>query len=81
MNDKPITILDLAKHRLGRDAVSGGDFEEAGLPILGGCCVCHATVGAFNACPSKSGYLKCKNGCIDNDGFLTVEEANKEIFG
>lgn len=77
---KPITVLDLATHRLGRDATTGGDFEEAGLPIMGGCCICGATVGAYNACPSKSGYLKCRNGCIGDDGWETVQEANKDIF-
>lgn len=77
---KPITVLELATHRLGRDARTGDDFAEASLPILGGCCVCGATVGAHNSCPSKSGYLKCRTECIGDDGWESVEEANKAIF-
>jgi hypothetical protein len=50
------------------------------LPILGGCEICEATVAAYNACPSKTGFLRCKNGCIEDEGWETVEEANRAIF-
>ena len=79
----PITIYDLAVYRLGLnrpDSLSGADFEKAGLPILGGCEVCAATVAAYNSCPSETGYIRCLNGCIDDLGFATVEEANQFIF-
>lgn len=76
----PITILQLAEHRLGREAVTGSDFEEAGLPMLGGCQVCAATIAAYNACPSRSGYIRCAAGCIGDSGWTTVEEANRDIF-
>jgi hypothetical protein len=46
---------------------------------MGGCCKCEACIAAYNAYPSKSGYLKCGD-CIGNDGFDMVEEANKAIF-
>lgn len=81
----PITVRDLALH-LGAtpDAdgnLSGGEFEKVGLPIMGGCEVCGATIAAYNACPSTSGYLRCQKGCIGSDGFATVEQAKARIFG
>ena len=62
-----ITILDLT------------EIYKTGLPLLGGCCRCGACVSAYNAYPSKSGYLKCGD-CLGSDGFETVEQANQEIF-
>jgi hypothetical protein len=77
---EPITIQQLATFRIGRDAVNGQDFIDAELPMMGGCEICGATVAAYNSCPSTSGYIRCKNGCICDDGYDTVEEANKDIF-
>lgn len=76
----PITILQLAEHRLGRPAVNGQDFEDAGLALLGGCEVCAAGLAAYNACPSKSGSWRCASGCIGDTGWESVEEANAAIF-
>lgn len=76
----PVTIMQLAEHRLGRPASTGGDFIEARLPIMGGCEVCGATVAAYNSCPSKSGYIRCANDCIGDDGWEDVVEANRVIF-
>jgi hypothetical protein len=76
----PVTVLDLASHRLGYPVRAGGDFQRAGLPIMGGCAECGATVAAYNACPSRSGYLKCASDCIGDDGYATVEEAHADIF-
>lgn len=75
-----ITILELASHRLGRDASNGADFAEAELPIMGGCECCGASIAAYNACPSKSGYLRCANGCIGDAGWDDVIEAEAAIF-
>ena len=75
-----VTILELATFRLGREARNGADFEEAELPIMGGCQCCGATVAAYNACPSTSGYLRCAGGCIGEDGFATAREANDALF-
>lgn len=73
-----VTILDVAKARGAREdergGINGAEFARVGLPIIGGCQFCGATVAAYNACPSQSGYLRCANGCIDNDGFETVAE-------
>lgn len=72
----PVTILDVAKARgvqEGEHGISGGEFDRVGLPMMGGCEVCGATVAAYNACPSTTGYLRCRSGCIYEDGFATVE--------
>lgn len=80
---KPITIIQLARFRGAKESadgsINGAEFYRVGLPILGGCLICEATIAAYNAYPSKSGYLKCRN-CIGDDGYATVEEANREIF-
>lgn len=79
----PITILDLARHRGAQEidgSISGGEFDKVGLPMLGGCEVCGATVAAYNAAPSKTGYLRCVNGCIADLGWDDVAEADRAIF-
>lgn len=77
---RPVSILDLAEYRLGREASTGQDFEDAGLPILGGCEGCGATIAAYNAYPSKTGFLRCAD-CIADLGWGTVQEANDALFG
>lgn len=67
-----LTVLDIASAKLGREARNGADFDEVGLPIMGGCEVCGATVAAYNACPTRTGYLRCASGCVDDLGFRTV---------
>ena len=78
--DKPLTVLDIAKARGVVDSGTGitmGQVEDVGLPFMGGCEICEATIGCFNAYPSKSGYLRCEDH-IDNDsGFKTAEEFNQ----
>jgi len=80
---KPITILELAIHRGAKADLGGGytmgAIEDTGLPFMGGCSVCGACIAAYNACPSKSGFIKCASGCIDEDGWDTVEEANRDM--
>jgi hypothetical protein len=76
----PITVLELAEHRLGHEASTGADFEEAGLTMMGGCQVCHATLAAYNAYPCKSGYWRCEDH-IGDQGYPTAAEANTDIFG
>lgn len=72
-----ITVLDVANAR-GVKATLGGiageEFDRVGLPMIGGCCVCQATIAAYNAYPGRNGYLHCAD-CIEADGgFATVEE-------
>lgn len=81
ITSEPITILELAEFILGKPATNGQDFEDAGLPMLGGCEQCGATIAAYNACPSKTGYLRCQDGCIGDFGYYSVEQARREIFG
>lgn len=74
-----ITIADLAEFRLGRKAIHGGDFAEALLPIYGGCQICAASIAAYNAYPSKSGFIRCADH-IGNDGWENAKEANDAIL-
>jgi hypothetical protein len=80
----PVTIHELALHRLelptSTTELNGAQFAEAGLAILGGCEVCRATLAAYNACPSKSGYWRCLNGCIGDAGWDDVAQASRDIF-
>jgi|GEM_PF-3033727 len=73
-----VTIQSLAEYRLGRAATTGQDY--AGLPMLGGCEICGATIAPYNAYPSRSGYWRCAQ-CIGDTGWLTVVEANQVVFG
>lgn len=74
-----VTLFELAAHRLGREPETGADFIEAKLPIYGGCENCGATVAAYNACPSKTGFIRCTQ-CIGGLGWPTPEEANHAVF-
>jgi len=57
-----------------RGGVNGAEFHRVGLPILGGCAMCGATIAAYNAAPGRNGYLLCLNGCVSEEtGFPTVE--------
>lgn len=79
-----ITILELARFRGVKEDENGGinmgQFMAVGLPMLGGCGECGATIAAYNAAPSQSGYLKCSKGCIGDDGYESVQEANLALF-
>lgn len=79
-----ITVLALAKFRGvkedERGSINAGQVYDVGLPFFGGCSRCHASIACYNACPSRDGYLKCRD-CIDTeDGFATAEEANRFLF-
>jgi hypothetical protein len=78
-----ITIFELAVHRGAKEdergGINGEEFERVGLPMFGGCQDCGASIAAYNAYPSKSGFLKCKD-CIDESGFPTLLEANRMLF-
>ena len=78
-----ITIMELAQYRLGledADHMTGADFQRANLDILGGCEICAASIAAYNAYPSRSGYWRCAD-CVGDDGFKTVQEAQIKISG
>src|ERR1700733_6361088 len=68
----PITILDYVKSVVGdKDFYTLEDCLASGVVILGGCQGCHATIAAYNAYPSTSGYWRCAD-CIGGDGFATI---------
>ena len=70
----PITILDYVTSVVGdKDIYTAEDCLASGVDILGGCQGCHATIAAYNAYPSTSGYGRCAN-CIGHDGFATVAD-------
>ena len=70
----PITILDYVKSVVGdKDLYTAEDCLASGVDILGGCQGCHATIAAYNAYPSTSGYWRCAD-CIGNDGYATVAD-------
>jgi hypothetical protein len=69
-----ITILDYVKSVVGdKDLYTAEDCLASGVDILGGCQGCHATIAAYNAYPSTSGYWRCAD-CIGNDGYATVAD-------
>jgi hypothetical protein len=47
---------------------------------MGGCVGCQATLAAYNAHPSTTGFWLCGN-CVDGLGYESVEQANADIFG
>lgn len=78
-----ITVLDVAVARgakQGADgSINGGEFHRLGLPFFGGCLHCHASIAAYNAYPTKTGYLMCKDCCESSEqGYSTVEEFEAE---
>jgi hypothetical protein len=77
---KLVSISDLAEYRLGREAETGADFDEALLPMLAGCEACYESLAAWNAYPTKSGYVRCGR-CIGDLGWHDAAEANAAIFG
>jgi hypothetical protein len=82
-----VTVLDLAKEVFRQNkwlqpeggVWSMGDFNKAGLPMMGGCEVCEASIAAYNAYPSKGGYLRCAD-CIGEDGWHSSTKAFHDIF-
>jgi hypothetical protein len=69
-----ITLFDVVVRKVGKkERYTGADFEEAGVPMFGGCRGCAASLGGWNAYPTRSGYLACKD-CVGDAGFGTVAE-------
>lgn len=72
---QPITLFEYVAHIVGqKDSYTLADHNEAGVPMIGGCVDCHATVGSYNACPTKRGFLACAEHTDPSDGFATVLE-------
>ena len=78
-NPHPIvTVFDVAEARGVQMDIKGrvdaSEFERVGLPMLGGCQSCGATIAAYNSHPTRSGYLSCSDCVNPLDGFSTAEE-------
>jgi hypothetical protein len=75
---EPVTVHDVAVARGVKEDEDGSvgmdEYLRVGLPMLGGCYRCGASIACYNSCPTKVGYLMCKNGCVGDDGFATTEE-------
>lgn len=72
-----ITILDvaLAWGAKGSEdgSINGSEFDRVGLPLFAGCQCCGASLAAYNAYPSSTGFTRCED-CVGNLGFTTVAE-------
>lgn len=82
----PVTIMDVAL-AWGAEAdeaggMTGEAFDRLGLPFLGGCEGCEATIAAYNAYPSRSGFLRCDDcvgvGDPDHLGYATVRAFERD---
>lgn len=85
LEDEYITILDVAQSwgiQSDESGIPFSEFERLGLPPMGGCLGCSASIAAYNSFPSKMGYLKCKD-CIhdDHDGFFNVVDFERWTEG
>jgi hypothetical protein len=75
-----ITILDYVKSIVGeQDTYTDDDFFRNGVGILGHCQRCAATLAAYNAYPSTSGFWRCAD-CIGDTGFATIAEFKARTF-
>jgi hypothetical protein len=76
---KALSILDIALAEGAkadeRGGISMAEFDQRGLPFFAGCQDCGASLAPYNAYPSKTGFIKCRD-CIGGSdlGFATVEE-------
>lgn len=79
----PLTVYELALE-LGAEEIDGridgAEFARLGLPVFAGCGRCGASLAAFNAFPSSTGFIRCGD-CIDGLGFATVEEFRRYSDG
>ena len=71
------TILDIAIARGAKEddngGINGAEFERVGLPLMGGCQVCNATIAAYNSYPGTNGFL-VGSCCVEGiEVFETVD--------
>ena len=76
----PITVLEIAERKgaivSDEGVINASEFNRLGLPMFGGCQRCQASIAAYNAFPSKTGYLQCRD-CIGDIGFETAAEFDR----
>lgn len=70
-----ITILDVALAEGAKadatGAITADEFDARGLPFFSGCEGCGASLAPYNAFPSLSGRIRCRD-CIGDAGFETT---------
>jgi hypothetical protein len=73
-----ITVLQLAKARgvvtSDEGTINMAEFRRVGLAMIGGCARCEATIGAFNAYPSRLGFWLCGECLQGGEGFASAAE-------
>lgn len=71
-----MTALEIATILCSREGLpepkTGEDFAAVGIPILGGCQRCGATIAAYNAHPQKNGFWAC--GDCNADPIITMDD-------
>jgi hypothetical protein len=76
----PVTVMQLAESVLGHEPGRRVEYEEIGLPVFGGCELCNAPIAFYNAYPSRSGYIRCRD-CIGDLGWESANVAARDVFG
>ena len=74
---KFVSCLDVAIEKGAKQengSICGSEFDRLGIPMLGGCNICGETIGAYNAFPSKDGFLKCRSCIHIAGGFTSAKE-------
>jgi hypothetical protein len=56
-----------------RDSFTADQIMKHGLPFFSSCQCCHASLGPYNAFPSRMGYIRCRD-CIDELGYQSLAE-------
>ena len=54
------------------DRMTGADLDRLRLPMFGGCAICEASLAAFNAVPTRSGFLACEDCASPEAGYETL---------
>jgi hypothetical protein len=75
MTTKYITTLDLARARGAKShpdhGITAAEFDRLDIPFFAGCQTCAASLGPYNAYPSITGFIRCKEH-IEGCGFDTI---------
>lgn len=78
-----VTALDVAIARGAKEvngSVSAKEVIKQGIPFIGGCACCEATLGCYNAYPSTVGVWFCSE-CIGAKGFISTDEFERYVGG
>ena len=77
-----ITILEYVYYKRPwlkeQEAVDMKEFEALGVPIMGSCAICGATISAHNACFGRQGYLI--GTCCADEGSVYTKAAEVDAL-